>query len=204
MSSEDWKRTILAKNRIGGGNFYQGRPIIGRDTPIDGGVSLGANQREAIVVDARSKYVRSLYIKSLMGILQDGFLHKEKILKSVYDVVVDNFISSDTTGLVESLGANEDVKMNLEIFIANRVGSCRHRALTAGVLLETFKKNRLINGRVSIDRNEMMIFGFPIGAHAWTRYTSSDGHVIILDAMQKYLGPIDEAKGWAYKRPGDK
>lgn len=56
-----WGRSIKMKERLAlagelkvssdGSRYYQGRRIIGRDSPVNHGVYLGANPREAIVVD---------------------------------------------------------------------------------------------------------------------------------------------------------
>ena len=69
MSS--WNKTELSCERldlegklkyIDGVEYYLDRHVIGRDRPIDGGVYLGENAREAIVVDS-NKYneINKLY-----------------------------------------------------------------------------------------------------------------------------------------------
>ena len=71
--------------------LYQGRHIIHRGSSIDGGVYLGQNQREAIVVDfKKDPKLRGLYeiIKdksSEMGVVKRG-----KILRTVFDTVKES------------------------------------------------------------------------------------------------------------------
>lgn len=61
--SAEWDRTIEVGKHLKSSPFYeepsgesptgkwQGRDIIGRDRPINGGVYVGSGKREAIVVD---------------------------------------------------------------------------------------------------------------------------------------------------------
>jgi hypothetical protein len=59
-----WNNTLVMDQRLQtegklstkGENYFEGRRIIHRNSPINGGVYLGAGQREAIVVDSKSSH----------------------------------------------------------------------------------------------------------------------------------------------------
>ena len=69
-----WGKTKAAVERllqegkiyvVNGEFFYEGRPIIHRDSGIDGGVYLGESEREAIVVDIEnSPLLQRIYEKA--------------------------------------------------------------------------------------------------------------------------------------------
>ncbi len=195
--------------RVNGIHYYEGRHVIGRDTPIDGGVSIGNSEREAIVVDSNAyPLIRDLYYVARRKAMVKGVISRELVLEAVYDTVFEAMPPTDmseemTSKLINTYLASNDIKMSLDRFIENRVGVCRHHALACGVLLELFKKDRHIFGKPSADRN-IAIFQ---GSHAWCRYTGSSGDVIILDVSQNYFGSIERAlrEGrWDYRRPKDK
>ena len=68
-----WDNTQIGKDRlerkieiIGNVPHYQGRHIIGRNSPIDGGVYLGSGEREAIVVDfENSPGLQNIYRRTI-------------------------------------------------------------------------------------------------------------------------------------------
>jgi hypothetical protein len=201
----DWNRTRLAHARIGDqlepNGTYKGRHIIGRDTPIDGGVSLGGQTREAIVVDSQ-KYpkIQALYGDAKIRASEGNHVQRDLVLQAVYDTVskaLPTQSPSAVEALIEEWGVGKDGKVALDAFIAAGVGVCRHSALTAGVLLELFKREGHIRGIASVDRNSTSQ-----GAHEWARYTAHNGTVTILDITQKYLGGVFGA-AWPYWRDTD-
>ncbi|MEK6864758.1 MAG: hypothetical protein AABX27_05670, partial [Nanoarchaeota archaeon] len=149
----NWDRTNFSSKRLEGvleGEFYKGRRIVHRDSPIDGGVYLGAGEREAIVVDSE-KYaeINKLYSiakeKALIGKVEKN-VAKGLILNAVYDTVKEamNYNKAAVKGLVAICNSGTDGKIALDIFIKNKVGVCRHMALACGALLELFKKEGYI------------------------------------------------------------
>ena len=51
-SSKHYKDVVTSRSPYG---YFNGRPIIGESTPIDGGIYIGVFQQEAIVVDRKYK-----------------------------------------------------------------------------------------------------------------------------------------------------
>jgi len=214
-----WDKTQLAIENIKVGGFYeeggkdskygyfQERPIIGRDTPIQGGVYVGAGDREAIVVDdtyENSELIR-IYNNFLGGrhkIVVGGGHFKEKILDDVlntaqkelpYDPQKVERINSE-----EGLGNNR--KVSLDRYVRKKAGVCRHQALLGAYILERLAKEGHIRGKVSVDRN----FVPGQGGHAWIRYTTGDRRVVIIDPAQDYIGYLDDVGNrWFYERPSD-
>ncbi len=225
-----WDKTHRAGERlasegrltsINGIEYYQGRPLIHRDSPIDGGVYLGAGQREAIVVDSTrsDSKIRELYQKVLARareydpVEKKYTLNKGKVLNAVFDTVKEAMPVQDDAAvqrIVDRRAVGKDGKIDLDVFIKEGVGECRHDALACAVLLELLKKDGFVSGRASVDRNAAF---YPegddrlSGGHAWCRYTNSVGEVYVLDVAQGFIGSLEEAsknpKAWAYQRPDD-
>lgn len=214
VSSEAyWDRTIRMNERLERekknleGTLYKGRPIIQRDSPIDGGVYIGEKEREAIVVDSQKfPELNKLFEKTKARATFHGKVNKNLILQAVYDTVKEaypNNDSNDLNSLLSKHNVHSDQKIALDVFLKEGIGVCRHTALTCGVLLELFKKKGYLKGTPSIDRNTIP----KIGGHAWCRYTNSSGEVFILDPVQNYLGKLSEVPknhSWIYKRFEDK
>ena len=194
----DWNRTVIMESRLGGIDRYQGRHIIHRDTPIDKGVYLGSHAREAIVVDSE-KYPA---LKRLYQIAKSKVndYTEEEILRTVYETTIEVF-QNRGNGLEELLdhyNIEDDQKIALDVFIEYGIGVCRHMALTAGALLELFKKDGYIDGKMSIDRNTT-----ELGGHAWIRYEKKD-EVTIIDPALGYIGNLKNGlKIWPYNRSED-
>lgn len=215
-----WGYTIDAKEAFG--ERYQGRRLIERDGPIDGGVYFGTYGGEALVVDSKKypeQYDRLFEIakKKASTIEQRGKFGRKKhvqgevqrgqVLEAVFETVKEQMKYSQE-GVDKTLGSidhKDGGKVDLSMFMEDGVGVCRHQALVAGVLLEKMKDEGHIRGNVSVDRNmNWSPKGEPSG-HAWVRYTSHGGDVVVLDVAQDYLGFLDETVGrkdmWNYLRP---
>lgn len=203
-----WNKTVQMARRLGIADvdkeLYQGRRIIHRDSSIDGGVYLGEGQREAIIVDSIDPRVRNLYELAKNRAMIDGILIKDKLLRIVYDAVAETMPRQDDDAvkkLVLREGLENDSKVSLGVFLEEGVGVCRHDALACAVLLELFKRDGLIQGKASVDRNSMCF-----GGHAWCRYTNSGDERWILDVRQGYMGRLEDSLAenkWAYQRPDD-
>jgi len=199
----NWDKTARGKQRTDSDEMFQGRPIIGRDKPINGGVYLGEHAREAIVVDfAKDKSLQELYRKAKIRATVGNTIARELVLKSVYDVVKEAMRPSaeGVDAVVKQFNAQNDQKILLGCFIDAGVGVCRHHALACAALLERFKAEKLIRGSPSVDRNSNYL-----GGHAWCRYTNSIGEVYILDVSQEKIGRLKDLSGdtWPYRRPGE-
>jgi len=212
----DWNRTMAAiGNRPetvypeNGLVCFQGRRVIGRDMPVIGGVSLGVGRREAITVDIDSSRgytkLRELYGQARLAASTGGAVERNRVLPAVYETVNSAFKNRSTeavNALLAKYKVGPDQKIALDVFIAEGVGVCRHVSLACAALLEMFKQEGHIRGEISVDRN-----GTDEGAHAWCRYTSYSGEVVILDVMQGYFGTLNESTEkayWDYFRPKDR
>lgn len=218
MQEASWNKTSLSVSRVEKTGFYEekglinkeknfkGRPIIGRDKKINGGVYLGAGEREAIVVDDKKDQALENIYQELLRRRRNAQLKgkhfKDGVLEEVWKLV-GQVIPYDHQHVhdIQSRLPGPDSKIYLSAFIGG--GVCRHQALLAGYLLERLSEEGWVGGKPSIDRN----FVSGEGGHAWVRYTNSGGDIFILDSAQKYIGRLDnmndEEDRWFYERPED-
>lgn len=205
----DWNRTEIMQFRledqINSGQF-KGRNLIFRDTPIEEGVYLGSTEREALVVDSkRYPLLLEPYVEAKSRADDGTGMYLEPIvLEMVYDVVTERLKTSDreVDKIMNENGVAEDNKISLHIYLERGYGVCRQQALLAAFMLERFKKERILAGKVSIDRNWQ---GY-MGGHAWCRYTTRKGLVYILDVRRRYFGTLEEAltkADWDYRRENE-
>ncbi|MDQ5951045.1 MAG: hypothetical protein QG639_322 [Patescibacteria group bacterium] len=185
---------------------YAGRPIIARDTAINGGVYVNIGSKiEAIVVDeSRDPAIRKVYevLRERLKLLEDsGQNVKQHALEEAYALVqeVMPYSSASVDRIWDKM--TDGRKIYLAEFIGG--GVCRHQALLVGYLLEKLVRDGILGGRPSIDRNYVE----GKGGHAWVRYTNSAGVPYIVDAAQNYAGPLDDMNEannrWFYQRPED-
>lgn len=205
---------VTPDQRFQGIKLYQGRPVIGRDRPIDGGVYLVNGAGEACVVDSKKDAVLETYYQYFLANLKRqvesrGLRINQLALDAVYEEAMQKmpWSMNRVQALNKKLGvldfSPEPKKISLAVYITNGAGVCRHEALYAGFLLERLKKDGHIMGNVSVDRN--WVEGK--GGHAWVRYTNRLGQIFILDPAQQFVGSLDEIdprQHWFYKRPEDK
>jgi len=212
----EWNKTITAEQRVKNSAFYeekglirkekifQGRPIIGRDRKINGGVYLGGNAREAIVVDDKKDITLNKIYQELINRRRRaqarGIAFKQGIIEEIW-LLVDEVMPFDQEHVedIESELPEPDSKIYLSAFING--GVCRHQALLTAYLLERLSEEGVLRGKASVDRNYVE----GRGGHAWARYTNSAGDVFILDSAQDYIGRLDEINEnrWFYERPED-
>ncbi len=209
-------KTILAERRVKTSGFYEepsgetphgsfrGRPIIGKDMPVEGGVYLGAGAREAIVVDEKYGELVRIYKRVREELEKEsgkGAL-SGRIFRKVFDIVKEElpFDQKKVDGEVAQF--NGDTKVALDHFIQKKAGVCRHQALLTAYLFQKLKQDGIVQGSASIDRNAVS----GKGGHAWVRYTNRVGDVFIIDPAQDYIGPLKDESlkdRWFYKRPED-
>ena len=204
-----WNRTRIGQIRLDTlleDDKYLDRPLIGRDSPIDGGVYIGGNEREAIVVNScDSPQLQLAYKETTQRSLNDsGEVCRGKILRSVYDLTNEKMIFSEieVARIINKHSLNEDGKVSLGIFLQEGYGVCRHMALLSAFLLEKFVEEGYIRGKPSVDRNSCFH-----NAHAWCRYKNHSGEVYILDSAKNFLGTLEDSKErmvWEYFRDDDK
>lgn len=208
-----------------GHGMYEGRNIIARDTPINGGVyPVGGYTGEALVVDDKKypKELTELYeqvsasidkihlknvalrgINKVLGKNKGQLSRDSQVLSQVFDKV--------SKTLKYDLKATDDLAGNLQKIAMNRyiqegVGVCRTQALLSAYLIERLINDGKLEGRVSIDRNQDVFEGVESG-HAWARFTDKDGQIFIIDPAQRFVGTLTEAQAadnkWDYRRTED-
>ncbi|MBI4980205.1 hypothetical protein HZC30_01450 [Candidatus Woesearchaeota archaeon] len=206
----NWLRTKYVLHRLEdkiSQEIYEGRPIIQRDSPIDGGVYLGGHEREAIVVDSvKYPLIGQVYdeVKALCLGEDYSSAHPFIILGTVFNTVKLRlrYSEEETKKIIEERGAVDDHKISLGAFLERQYGVCRQQALLAAFLLEKFIKEGYLEGKVSVDRNSWVL-----GAHAWCRYTDKKGEVIILDPAKDFIGSLEasiQCGKWDYRRERDR
>ncbi len=226
-----WDKTDMAEARLKNSPFFEeaspdgserarfkGREIIGRDTPIQGGVYVGESSREAIVVDEKYGGLPKVYnelLKRRRKAMYPGILRflwkqapraknfKEGLLEEVFALVREKLPPSQAAvdEVARQYHLKGDQKIPLDAYL-DKGGVCRHETLLGGWILEKLIKEGYIQGRVSVDRN----FVPGQGGHAWIRYTNSRGKVFIIDAAQNYIGALEDvgkSTRWFYERPED-
>jgi hypothetical protein len=212
----EWNKTIIAEKRVENSAFYeergfikkekffQGRPIIGRDRKINGGVYLGAGEREAIVVDDQKDLKLNRVYQELINrrlqAQQKGIPFKQGIIEEIWQLVGEVMPFDEENVLdIEKRLPEPDSKIYLSAFFGG--GVCRHQALLTAYLLERLANDGIVRGQASVDRNYVE----GRGGHAWARYTNSAGDVFILDSALNYIGRLDEIGEyrWFYERPED-
>jgi hypothetical protein len=202
----NWLRTEAVLKRLEDKVSYEGRHIIKRDSPIDGGVYLGGRKREAIVVDSvKYPLIGQVYneVKAIcLG--EDNQTTTAIVLGTVFNTIKFRlrYSEEETQRIIEERKAADDRKISLGVFVEEQYGVCRHQALLAGFLLEKFIKENYLSGKVSVDRNS-----WALGAHAWCRYTNKTGDVTILDPAQDFMGSLEASlkySKWDYRREEDR
>lgn len=201
---------------------YLGRDVISRDSGINGGVYIVPGIQEAIVVDdANSQTSRSegwsptnqMYEQANNDFLRrargKGVSIEHTVKQGQEEEVLEAALESAMEKLKYSLQTSKemesqfsDKKINLDILLDEGKGVCRHQALLVGYYLERAINGGFMKGNVSVDRNYIK----NKGGHAWTRFTSSEGKVYIIDPAQEFVGTLDDAKktaSWDYRRPED-
>lgn len=211
-----WNYTHNAHEAFG--ETFAERRLIARDSPIRGGVYYGTYGGEAIVVDP-NKYpdtYQQWYNLAKKAASKNGIVERGRVLEAVFDTVTKQmpYSQKGVDRLLKNIAHDkgqrtfeDGSKVELAVFMQRHVGVCRHQALAAGALLETFKDEGYIRGQISIDRNIRWSPGDEPGGHAWTRYTSHGGEVMILDVAQQYFGKLNDspqAARWNYLRPEER
>lgn len=163
--------------------YYRERPIIGRGTPINGGIYLGGEAREAIVVDDKESFRLGWYNWKLGNRIFHA--DSEYSVLAVTHGLVNEIMPYDpatTKKIAEPYYGDKSI--NLGAFVKAKAGVCRHQALLAGYLLESLINQDRIPGKVSVRRNTID----SLGAHCWAEYEADSGDVYVIDPAQQYLG----------------
>jgi hypothetical protein len=216
MSSEQenyWSKTIKASERVFNDPFYalpdekspygyyDGRPIIGRNSPIDGGVYIGEHPREGLVVDS-AKYPFLLenyhaFLKTWdpkIEVCHQVLQHVVQVMPTKPDVVDQVEIAANLQAekdRADGLPVPNEIRVSLSSYLKRRGGVCRQQALYSGFVLEKMIKDSLIPGHVSVDRRS-----FANGkSHAWARYWHTEKGLPIIGRDKTTVKIIDPTTG---------
>jgi len=134
--------------------FFHGRPIIGAETGVTGGIYVNAEPREAIVVDDSYGLLRPIAarIRDNLLALPTGKSRKASALRLVVEAT-NRILRHDSAAVRELEDRHRvgpDRKVALDIYVAEGVGLHRHRALLAAYLLETLHGWGLLAGRFEL------------------------------------------------------
>lgn len=211
------------KNKGWGHGVYANRPVIARDTPINGGVwPVGGRHGEALVIDDQ-KYPKDFNDKydeilnrlglgassrriPLNGIMRARGKYSDELekLNTVFDVVSKTLrYDLESTRAI----ARDYQKVTLNSYMREGVGVCRTQAALGAYFIERLIKDGILRGNVSIDRNTSETLDGVSGGHAWTRFTDEQNRVYIIDPAQKFVGKLSDAQKqsdrWDYRRTED-
>lgn len=134
---------------------YDGRPIIGECSPVNGGVYVGATPHEAVVVDEKYGTLEKQYddlVLSLARFYGPSASQEQVIVSHVLQTVKRTMQVSERAAneLTERRGIINDQKAALDIYIGAHIGAPRHLVLLAGYFLEKLRSRGLIKGNFSI------------------------------------------------------
>ncbi len=197
-----FRYTLLAEEaeRLHGLQEALDRPLIKRDSKIDGGCYWSNTGDTATVVDWEKQKdyglgkVESDLLRLLAGIDVEDTAQVAETVRSLVEGAMPyrgNFVEHMERGLKKEYGNNDSlpVKVALVNYLKGSDkgsgGVCRHQCLLAGLLLERMIGRGELKGKVSVDRNVVSDAG-----HAWTRYTDELGRVFIIDPAQKRSGQL--------------
>jgi hypothetical protein len=176
--------------------YFRGRPIIGRNMPIKGGIYIGGVEREAITVDETPKekeildpvYSRLVDLKRLYG------HYFPKVAVYTVNALVREAMRYDLKA-VEKIAQkfSHDDAISICSFIASGVGVCRQMNVFAAYLLERLINDGHLKGAVSAERNCVV----NVGAHAWVKFTDEKGNAYVIDPTNDYCGEMSGGP-WPY------
>ncbi len=211
-----------------GHGVFEGRPIIARDTKLNGGVyPVGGTRGEAIVVDDKEhpKELNQVYEKILEKSLKPrddeaSIKAVKRWVKSKFKGVeqgqititntLDDVLSVVKKTLRYDLKATKAIAVDsqevaLNEYIHKGVGVCRTQGVLSAYIVEKMINEGRLEGTVSIDRNTGKTFDGVAGGHAWARYRDAEGTVYIIDPAQGFVGRLQDAtdRNWDYRRTED-
>jgi hypothetical protein len=171
--------------------FYAGRPIIGDLAQLHGGVYLGPQAQEAVVIDERSAWLKKTYEglnRQLLLVKHLGEDLEQTCMREVVSLTcgILHYSFSDTQGLLRSQGVAPDEPIKLDLFIKEGLGAARHQVLLAGWLLERLKAKDVVRGYIFVDLDQRAS-----GLEAERLvYVSRWGELIVFDPKSHHDGSL--------------
>ncbi len=186
---------------------FDGYRIIGRDTPINEGVYFIKGDAEILLVDDGAdggwlKQNERFLLARLITLSKTQRLTESVIISEAYKLA-RQLMPFNEDAVKQKVGhLKEYTKLHLKDFAGG--GVCRHQALLCGYLLERLYRTGRLKGSASVDRSLL-----PYKGHAWVRYTTEAGQVIIVDPARDpgvlILDDLPEMQPDRvfYERPGE-
>jgi len=118
---------------------FHGRPLIGEKGPINGGVYLSSNRREAVVVDEQYGLLEKMYGDFMLRLAEEHGSRARNVIERAVMHSLTIFLGEKLALKGEDRikriaekhkkGACTDRKIALDVFIEQRAGSARHQVL---------------------------------------------------------------------------
>jgi hypothetical protein len=135
---------------------FGGRPLIGEDSPINGGVYMSAPTREAVVVDDSYGALRKIYDDLVMRCARSiGAAPREDALLAEIIKVTQEKLRFHNEGQLRAAvhhgHLQPDRKVALDIFVKLQTGTTRHQVLLAAYLIERCCLRQLLQGKTFVN-----------------------------------------------------
>ena len=175
QKSSDYDETVCSHAPYGS---YGKRPIIGENTPINGGIFVGALPHEAIVIDEKYGLLNQIYDELMLRFVRFQGKRDQaeaQMIPHIFQLVQEKLRYSEgaVKNLLKDKGIRPDRKAALDIFLQARIGVARHQVLLAAYLMEKLQKRGLIAGCYSIDS----MFSPVSQEEECLYYTDSNGNI---------------------------
>lgn len=131
----------------------------------------GQNPREIIIVDPSNAPLLKEATQNLVVRLEKDIL--QTTLQFVREELFDIMNCDDETvwALIDQNSEGKlEPEIPLELFLKEKVGVCRHIALTTTYLIDHLIKKEILTGEVFLIREQT-----PFGRHAWTLLLTEEG-----------------------------
>jgi len=149
----------VSKDQTSGYGSFMGRPIIAETTTILGGIYLGVEPHEAIVVDEKYGFLSQAYSELMLRYVKNFGTTKNEAMDHELIKEVINFTKTKLTYLSDNdfkiFAEREkiipDQKIALDVFIKFKQGTDRHHLLLAAYLIEKLIKKGHLRGKLYLD-----------------------------------------------------
>jgi len=181
--------------------YFRGRPVIGEQTVVNGGIYVSAAAHEAIVVDEKYGFLGQI-LEDLFKLSEkrekEGKSFKQGVLSDIARVVQQTlrFNPQGVNQLLEERKIGPDAKVSLDIFIEAKVGVARHQILLTAYLFEKLRKKGLLHGELVFDPG----IQFEHAEDERLLYMNSVGKVFLVDPLKVHGQNIDPRTRAASKR----
>lgn len=168
--------------------YFRGRPMIGEETQVNGGIFVSSGPHESIVIDEKYGYLAQV-LENLTNLSEqrekEGKNFKQGILSDVAYIVQRTlkFNPGGVTKLLKDRGIGIDSKVSLDLFIEAKVGVARHQILLTAYLIEKLKKRGLLHGKFALDPRIKR----QGGEDERLFYINSVGKVFVVDPLKSVL-----------------